>query len=204
MAAAGEVRQDSHAPGRAYGFYDVKGALDAAAAALGLAAEWEAPGTSAPPYAPGQSAVMKVAGRVAGSAGVLAPKVAAACELPAGTAAGEVDLGVLLSSALPKPSVVPPPRYPSVRRDLAVVVPEACTAAKARETIVRAAGALLEDASLFDVYRGKQAGEGTKSLAFRLVFRSPERTLTEGEADAAFARAVGALEAECGGKLRSS
>ena len=205
VVVAGETRQDSHSPGRVYGFYDVKGALDAAAAVLGLAAEWEAvPGGAAAPYVTGQSAVMKIAGRVAGSAGVLAPGVVAACKLPAGTAAGEIDLGVLLSSALPRPAVVPPPRYPSVRRDLAVVVPEDCTAARAREIVVGSAGPLLEDAALFDVYRGKQVGEGTKSLAFRLVFRSPERTLTEGEADAAFARVVAALEAGCGGKLRST
>ena len=211
VVAAGDVRQDSHSPGRAYGFYDVKGALDAAATALGLVLEWDAaPGAAAPaeapttPFAPGQSAVIKVGGRIAGTAGVLAPGVAAACDLPAGSAAGEVDLGVLLALARLRPSVAAPPRYPSVRRDLAAVVPEGCTAGKVRDSVVRSAGPLLEDASLFDVYRGRQVPEGTKSLAFRLVFRSPERTLTEGEADAAFTRAVAAIEAECGGKLRST
>jgi phenylalanyl-tRNA synthetase beta chain len=202
VAACGEAPADTHSPVRAYGFYDVKGALDAAVAALDLEPAWEA--APLPPYAPGQSAILKVGGRAVGSAGVLAPAAASAFDLPAGTAAGEVDLGSLLAPARARPPVSPPPRFPSVRRDLAVVVPEDCSSGRARDSIVRAAGPILEGVDLFDVYRGKQVPAGTKSLAFRLVFRSPERTLTEGEADEAFGRIVKALGAECGGSIRAS
>ena len=75
----------------------------------------------------------------------------------------------------------PLPRYPSVARDLALVMDETVAVGPLMAAMRRAGGCLLEDIEMFDVYRGAQAGQGKKSVAFSLVFRAPDRTLTEPE-----------------------
>jgi phenylalanyl-tRNA synthetase beta chain len=88
-----------------------------------------------------------------------------------------------------------------VGQDIAVVVDEDVPAADVEDTVREAGGELLERLRLFDVYRGEQVGEGSKSLALRLEFRAPDRTLTDEEV----AEVRGRIEhelAELGGKLR--
>jgi phenylalanyl-tRNA synthetase beta chain len=69
--------------------------------------------------------------------------------------------------------------------------------------IRRAAGPLLRDAALFDIYRGAPLAPGEKSLAYRLTFQHPDRTLTEAEVDAAVADVTRVLAREVGGRLRT-
>ncbi len=96
----------------------------------------------------------------------------------------------------------PLPTYPPVDRDLALLVPEAVAAGAVSRAIVDAAGALLEEISLFDVYTGEGIGAGKRSLAFRLRFRSAERTLKDTEVDAAVSSVVARLEEEMGVERR--
>ena len=72
-----------------------------------------------------------------------------------------------------------------------------------QQAICRAAGDLLEDVRLFDVYRGAQAGEGKKSAAFAMTFRAPDRTLTEQEITALMDRIVRSVTAQFGAEVRS-
>jgi phenylalanyl-tRNA synthetase beta chain len=92
--------------------------------------------------------------------------------------------------------------FPSVRQDIAVVVPEDVPAARVVEVIRDAGGALLTDAHVFDVYRGAQIGEGRASLAVRLEFRAPDRTLTDEEVAQRREKIVAALRDQVGGELR--
>jgi phenylalanyl-tRNA synthetase beta chain len=202
LVAAGELPQSAHGPARRIDFHDLKGALDLAAAALGTGLVWEP--ADARPFASGLSAAIRIGDRVAGAAGVLAPAVAAAFDLPDGTVAAELDLRELAGAAVLAGPVSAPARYPSVRRDIALVVDERIPAASLGAVIRRAGGAILESAELFDAYRGKQIPSDTKSLAFRLVFRSGDRTLTEKEADGAVASIVAALEKDFGARLRTA
>ena len=94
------------------------------------------------------------------------------------------------------------PRFPSVVRDLSVLVDSALPAAAVRGTIRSAAPALLAHAIEFDRYRGKGVPDGRVSLSFRLTFRSPERTLTDAEVDEAMTRIVDALGATHGAVRR--
>ena len=71
--------------------------------------------------------------------------------------------------------------FPEVREDLAVIVAEAVSAAEVLAVVREAGAPLLRDAAVFDVYRGEQAGEGNVSLALRLTYRAPDRTLTDEE-----------------------
>jgi phenylalanyl-tRNA synthetase beta chain len=99
-----------------------------------------------------------------------------------------------LLAAARTPRAQPLPRFPSVDRDLAVVVEESVAAGVLHAAIKELAGDLLESVRAFDEYRGAQMPEGHKSVAFALTFRSPERTLTDAEVDAAMATTRQGLE----------
>ncbi|MCA1674185.1 MAG: phenylalanine--tRNA ligase subunit beta, partial [Actinobacteria bacterium] len=116
-------------------------------------------------------------------------------------AAMELDLDALpLTERRPAPQVSP---YPPVLQDIALVVDVAVPVAELTATLRRGAGELLEDVRLFDVYTGDQIGEGTRSLAFALRFRAPNRTLTVAEASAARDAAVAAAIESHAATLRS-
>ncbi len=202
IIAAGSATQDAYSQARPMDFYDIKGAVDVLATALGFSFNWSP--ASEKPYEFGQCAAIKTAGGDAGSAGVLAPGVAAAFDLPAGVACAEILLDVVVGAASLADEVRAPARYPAMRRDLAVVVAENVSTAALRVEIGKAGLPLLESAEVFDIYRGKQLGEGAKSIAFRVVFRSADRTLMEGEVDEAVGRIVARLETSLGAKLRQA
>jgi phenylalanyl-tRNA synthetase beta chain len=91
-----------------------------------------------------------------------------------------------------------------VERDLALLVPGEVTAAEVEASARDAAGALLESAVIFDLYRGAELDSGTRSVAFRFRFRSPERTLTDDEVDRATRRIIARLAEERGVHVRGS
>jgi phenylalanyl-tRNA synthetase beta chain len=91
--------------------------------------------------------------------------------------------------------------FPPVREDLAVVVDDGVSARTVVAAIQRVAGPLLEHCEIFDVYRGEQVGSGRHSLALRLVFRAPDRTLTSEDVAGRRAAIEQALD-EIGGQLR--
>ena len=82
-------------------------------------------------------------------------------------------------------AVKPMPRYPAVSRDLSLVMPERTSVGPLMADMAKAAGAILEDVKLFDVYRSTALGADMKSVAFAFVFRGADRTLTEQEITAA-------------------
>ena len=91
--------------------------------------------------------------------------------------------------------------YPAVHQDIAVVVPEAVPALEVASAVRVGGGDLLRRAEIFDLYRGDQVGEGRKSLALRLEFRAPDRTLTDEEV-ARRREAIRDALGEVGGSLR--
>jgi phenylalanyl-tRNA synthetase beta chain len=148
---------------------------------------------------PGRSAAVLLGGSHAGWLGELHPLVAAAWELP-GAACLEIDLDRLIAHAA-RPHYVDLIGFPQLRQDLAVVLPVEVSAATALAAVTGAAGKLLADARVFDVYSGPQVGEGRRSLALALVFRASDRTLSDEEVAPVRERIVAAL-AELGGELR--
>jgi len=150
-----------------------------------LRVSWRVEPASEPFLHPGRSARVLLTApdgeeREAGWLGELHPSVAADWDLER-TAAFMVDLGVVVD-AVPGPAVYEDyTSFPEVRQDLAVVLDDTVPAAEVVRVVRDAGGPLLADAEVFDVYRGAQVGEGNVSLAVRLAFRSPERTLTDEE-----------------------
>ena len=102
----------------------------------------------------------------------------------------------------PDPQYKPLPKFPSVTRDIAVVCDEAVTVGALESCIREGAKGLLKDVSLFDIYRDKGVAEGKKSVAFNLVLRADDRSLTAEEADADVKNILTALETKLGAVLR--
>ena len=184
------------------GYFSAKAVLEALARALRVELRVE-PTETEPFLAPGRAAAVRVGadGVPAGWLGELHPAVAASWDLP-GAAGFELDFGALAGAATAVPHYADLTSFPAVRQDLAVVVDAGVPAARVLEVIRGAGGALLEEAAVFDVYRGAQVGEGRASLAVRLAFRAPDRTLTDAEVDKRRAKIVAALGETLGGELR--
>lgn len=153
-------------------------------------------------FHPGRNAEFVVAGHVIGHAGELLPKLIDAWDLPVRTAALELDLDALIAAGPDVVEATPVIGYPATYQDVALVVDAAVVAADVQDTLRTAAGELLEDISLFDVYTGTGIADHKKSLAFNLRFRAADRTLTADEASEARLAAIDAAEAEHGAVLR--
>jgi phenylalanyl-tRNA synthetase beta chain len=150
--------------------------------------------TTAPWLHPGRTAQVSLNGLRVGTLGELHPEVAARADLPPGVFVAELDLDELLRRTVFRPQFIPLPKYPSVRRDLAAIVPDDVSAAEVEQVITVAGGVLLESVELFDVYTGPPVPAGHRNLAYTLSFRSPERTLAAADVDAAIAQIASALK----------
>jgi phenylalanyl-tRNA synthetase beta chain len=134
--------------------------------------------------------------------GELHPSIAASWDLEGSVAGFEIALAPVLDAARLVPDYEDVTSFPSIRQDLAVDLPATVAAADVVAVVREAGGALLRDAGVFDVYEGAQVGEGRRSLALRLEFRAPDRTLTDEEAAQRRAKIVDALAERLGGRLR--
>jgi phenylalanyl-tRNA synthetase beta chain len=155
------------------------------------------------PWHPGRCAEIVVGGidgTVIGYAGELHPQACVALDLPRRTVAMELDLDRLGD----RPVTITPSisTFPPALIDVALVVDRATPAASVESALVDGAGGLLETVRLFDVYTGEQLGAGRKSLAYKLTFRAPDRTLTVEEATAARDAAVAVAAERVGASLR--
>jgi phenylalanyl-tRNA synthetase beta chain len=176
-------------------FFDMKGVVERVGDALRLA-------ISTQPHSerwlvPGRSATVLANGLSIGLMGQLAPAIAESHGLPAGDAVyvAEIDLDAA-ERVVPKQEtrVEPLPRYPSVSRDISILVAETLAAESVRATIRSAAPPILAQVREFDRYRGKGVPEGKISLSIRLTFRASDRTLTDAEVQSAMDAILTALK----------
>ena len=116
--------------------------------------------------------------------------------------AAEIDMETLFAHRGATPVFRALPKHPAITRDLALVADETVPAADIEERIRKAAGKALESVTLFDVYTGERIAAGKKSLAYNLVMRADDRTLTDEEAEEAVKKVLHSL-AELGVVLRS-
>lgn len=114
----------------------------------------------------------------------------------------ELNLDQLIARRNAGRSFKPLPQFPSSRRDVAMLVTEATTHEAVLQTVKQAKAANLESVELFDVFRGKNVPDGHKSLAYAFTYRSPERTLTDNEVNAAHEKVVAALQTQLKAELR--
>jgi phenylalanyl-tRNA synthetase beta chain len=152
---------------------------------------------------PRGAAWIDVDGKRVGSLGPLHPDVADAFELTDGAVVVEVDLGALEEVGARPVRFLQLPRFPSSPRDLAVVVRDDVAGGDVELAVREAAGDLAEHVALFDRFAGGSVPHGHASLALHVVYRAPDRTLTDVEVDAAHARVVASVQTRFGATLRS-
>jgi phenylalanyl-tRNA synthetase beta chain len=212
MSEAGIYAQEERLAGLAYGdaqgeqwasasrnvdFYDVKGDVEALFAPHSLTFE----AAVHPASHPGRSARMLLDGIAIGWLGELHPQWQQQYDLPAAAIWFEVQLSALRQSALPKLTDIS--RYPPVRRDIAVLVDEAVSAQMLLDAMRAQKAPFVAELTLFDVYRGQGVEEGKKSLAFRVLLKDTQKTLTDSEIEPSIASLIQALQ-KIGAKLRGA
>ena len=184
-------------------FFTLKGAVEAIL--KDLRAEdisFVKPSQSNPSYHPGRCADVYVGDCRIGVLGQIHPLVAQNYGVDAEFYCAELSLEALAQAKGADPVYVPLPKFPSVTRDIAVVCDEAVTVGALENAIRKGAKGLLKEVTLFDIYRGKGVADGKKSVAFNLVLRSDDRSLTSEEADADVKSILETLEKELGAVLR--
>jgi len=186
-------------------FFHLKGVLETLAEELrldGLRVEVAHP--SRPSWLhPGRAGQIALGDRVLGFAGELHPDVAARFDLPGRTFVAELDLETVLDRAVLQPRFVGVPRYPAVRRDVAVVAPRDLPHAAVEAVLRGLVGDVLERVELFDVYEGPPLEPGHRNLAYALSFRAPDRTLTGEEVAALVSRIHAELPARLPVQIRT-
>jgi len=183
-------------------FFDLKGAIEAVLRALWVSGVRFVPETH-PALHPGRSAAVWAGDVRLGVCGQVHPLVAERFELEGRAVyAAELEFAALVRVAGEQPPYTPLPRLPGVAMDLAVVVAEAVPEADVAAAIRAAGEPLLAEVRLFDVYRGAPIPAGHKSLAYALVYRAPDRTLTDEETAARQAAVEAALRQQFGATIR--
>jgi phenylalanyl-tRNA synthetase beta chain len=163
-------------------WYEAKGVVESVFQRLGLVVEYQ-PDRRDERLHPGRTASLWVKGSRLGTFGQLHPELRLGRGFPDEVYAFELDMDVLLSSldedATLVPTYTPYSAYPASDRDIAFFIPTQFSVAEIDRAIRKVAGPLLESVELFDEYRGQNVPEGQRSLAFRLVYRASDRTLTD-------------------------
>jgi phenylalanyl-tRNA synthetase beta chain len=170
------------------GFFTVKGILETYFRTLGIFAQvtFAAADPSRVPYLhPGKAAAITLNGVAIGVAGELHPQEAMHLELSRSCALFELDFDTIAGYERQAKPLEPPPRFPAVRRDLALVLDRGIPAATVIDTITQANQPLLESIEIFDVYTGEGIAPDKKSVALSLRYRNKERTLTDEEVNQA-------------------
>ncbi len=182
-------------------FFTLKGRLEAILDAAGVKNYDVAPLSTAASYHPGRTARITADGKELAVIGEVHPDVLENYDIGTKVWVAQIDFDLLYALRNTLRLYTPLPRFPAMTRDLAFVCDKSTPVALLEKNIAAAAGDYLESIELFDVYEGLQVGPGKKSVAFSVVFRAPDRTLTDDEADAAVQRAIAAL-ARIGAALR--
>jgi phenylalanyl-tRNA synthetase beta chain len=202
IVACGSARAEQWGePSRLLDFHDLKGDLDALIVWGGEPQRWSVHADSLPGWLhPGRGARVARDGETVGYLGALHPQLAKALDLSADVHVLELALEPLLARRLPHAQAVP--RFPAVRRDIAMDLPETVNWSQIEQLVRDTLGERLKELRLFDRYSGKGVEAGRKSLAMGLILQDASRTLTDDDADRCVREAVAALEQTCKARLR--
>lgn len=188
------------AEGRQTDFFDMKGDLEALLGITGETSSYDYESAIHPALHPGKTAKISKNGKNIGWIGELHPNIAAKLDLETTIILFEIDISAVLRRNDIKYRQIS--KFPSIRRDISILVDEQLEVKKVFEVINQAGGNWLLNLELFDVYRGEGIDSGRKSLSLGLTLQESSRTLKEEEVETVMAQVVAALEAELGAKLR--
>ena len=189
-------------PLRPADFFDIKGVVESMLDRCGIS-DYTITHTDHPTFHPGRRAEIRIEDKALCVFGEAHPEVLENYDLPHKAYMFELDFERLVSVVEPVKQFEPIPIYPSVNRDLAIVLDADTPASRPTEIIRSAGGELVSGLHLFDVYTGEQVPEGKKSLAFAIEYRSTTETLTDEIVDRVHGGILEQLERELGATLRS-
>jgi phenylalanyl-tRNA synthetase beta chain len=202
FARSHEAVRAPHEPNRTVDVYDATAVLHALVQQLRVS-DVRLEASTVDGFHPTRGARVLVDGEPVGVVGQIADAVVEALALVGPVVAAEIDVDALLAGERADLTSQPISRFPASTVDLAFVVDERVPAADIRATLLRAGGELLEDVTLFDVFRSESVGGGKVSLAFALRYRAPDRTLTDDEVGTLRRTGIDAVTSEHGASLRS-
>ncbi|MBQ9851820.1 MAG: phenylalanine--tRNA ligase subunit beta [Ruminiclostridium sp.] len=188
--------------GPAESFFTLKGAVETILESIRAEKVTFVAETGNPSYHPGRCAKIYVNGAEIGVLGQIHPLVAGNYGVDTELYCAELSFDALFAARGADPEYQPLPKFPAVTRDIAVLVDTTVTVGALEGCILGAAKGLLKEVKLFDIYNGANLPEGKKSVAFNLVLRADDRSLTAQEADDEVKAVLEALETEFGAALR--
>ena len=200
LVSGNVVSEQWGSPSRNVDFYDLKADLEAILALTGKSKGFIFKAAEHPSLHPGQSAEILIDGKHVGWIGMLHPELEHKLDLAGSTYLFELKVNELLEGVLP--AFQPLSKFPSIRRDIAVVVDNGIQFDQIRECVSKSAGQILQDIKLFDVYTGEKVEIGRKSLALGLILQETSHTLTDEEVESVMGRVLTALSEELNAKLR--
>ncbi|NEX20304.1 phenylalanine--tRNA ligase subunit beta [Thiorhodococcus mannitoliphagus] len=181
-------------------FYDLKADVEAVLGLTGALEQFRFVATTHPALHPGQTAAIERDGQAVGVIGMLHPLLAKKLDLDGDVFLFELDLEPIAKGVLPKFEKIS--RFPSIRRDIALVVDASVTFEAVADCVRAAASDLLKDIILFDVYTGENVETGRKSLALGLILQSSSQTLEDNIIETTVGRIVTSLTTQIGARLR--
>ena len=182
-------------------FYDIKGIAESILS-MAKVSDYSFEGGNGERFHPGKCAKIVASGQVIAEFGEIHPTLVKKLDLPLPVLAMEMNLNKLLAGVGAESVYKPMSKFPTAIRDIAFLLDEKVTASDVEKTIKEVGGEKLKKIVFFDEYRGKQIGEGKKSLACNLIFESEEGTLAEEEIDSLFKGIIASVEKNLGGTLR--
>ncbi|NOY67180.1 MAG: phenylalanine--tRNA ligase subunit beta, partial [Gammaproteobacteria bacterium] len=181
-------------------FYDMKGDIEALLDLTTEKDQFQFVAGTHPALHPGQSADIIKAGEIVGRVGRLHPKVLQNLGLKDDTYVFELNQDAISKANLP--AYAPLSKYPSIRRDLAIVVNDEVSCQQVLDVIKQTEAEIIKEVRIFDVYKGKGVDSGRKSIALGLILQESSRTLTDQDVESATVKVVGELDNKLGATLR--
>jgi phenylalanyl-tRNA synthetase beta chain len=183
-----------------FDFYDVKSDVEALLRLTGTPARFRFEADAHAALHPGQTARILMDDEAVGWVGAMHPQAISKLNINITPYLFELETDSAFEACVPE--FTPVSRYPFVRRDLSVVMDEEVTAERLAQEVRAAAGDLLEELRIFDVYRGSGVDSGRKSVALGLILQETSRTLTDNDADVVVQAVISRLEHELQAKIR--
>lgn len=183
-------------------YLDIKGAVENLLEALGIEKFEFIREKDNASYHPGKTAALLVNKEYAGVFGEIHPDVSENYGIDTNSFVAELNMDLLINNAKVKQQYKSLPKFPSVTRDIALLVDDSVLVQDIHKVIKSKGGNLVEKIELFDVYKGKQIPEGKKSIAYRIVYRSEDKTLTDKDVNKVHSKILSTLEFNLGAELR--
>jgi phenylalanyl-tRNA synthetase beta chain len=200
LVSGDNVQRDWSTPARPVDFFDIKGDIEALLALTGRSMEFDFRATGHTALHPGQSAALHDNDKACGVLGRMHPALEKSLAIDQPVFLFEIRLAALQHGSIP--AYQPFSRFPTIQRDLAVVVARDVASNAVRNCIEKHAGELLKKLELFDQYQGEHIDSGKKSLAFTLTLQHSSRTLTDQETENVMKRVIDGLITDLDAGLR--